>query len=221
MNRFLTCVLIVPLSGILTPVAAQEAAPELTTEGLELVDEDRRGAIYADPQIDWTLYTEIMLDRPTVAFRKRWQRDQNRYHTFKVKAEDMERIKSGLADMFEEVFVEELTTNGGYIMSDTTGESVMRLTPQIVDLDVYAPDTNTMSRTYSYTEMAGRMTLKLSIYDSVTGDLIASVSNRQEAPRYTYTRWTTSVTNKAEFRRMLQRWATGLRERLDEARSGK
>jgi hypothetical protein len=31
--------------------------------------------------------------------------------------------------------------------------------------------------------------------------------------------WTTSVSNNADARRMLQRWATGLRERLDQARS--
>ena len=221
MNRILALIIFVPLSGILIPVAAQEAAPEFTTEGLELVEKTNRGAIYADPGIDWSVYTQILMDRPTVAFRKRWQQDQNRYHTFKVKPEDMERIKSGLADLFEEVFTEELTSNGGYLMSEGTGESVMRLTPHIVDLDVHAPDTNTAHRTYSFTQTAGRMTLKLSIYDSITGDLIATVSHKQEAPRYSYARWTTSVTNKAEARRMLQRWATGLRERLDEARSMK
>jgi hypothetical protein len=31
--------------------------------------------------------------------------------------------------------------------------------------------------------------------------------------------WTTSVSNNAEARRMLQNWAEGLRKRLDEARS--
>ena len=74
--------------------------------------------------------------------------------------------------------------------------------------------------TRSYTESAGRMTLKLEIRDSVTGDLIATVSDRQEAPRRGYMQWTTSVTNTAEARRMLQRWAKDLRERLDKARSG-
>ena len=63
------------------------------------------------------------------------------------------------------------------------------------------------------------MTLKLSVYDSITGDLIATVSDKQEPPR-TWMRWTTRVTNQAEFRRMLQRWAIDLREQLDEAGSG-
>ena len=52
------------------------------------------------------------------------------------------------------------------------------------------------------------------------GDLIAKMSHRQDAPRYGWAQWTTSVSNKAEARRMLQRWAKALRTRLDEA-SGK
>ena len=219
MNRKLAIALFIPLSAIVIPVAAQQAAPEFTAEGLELAEEDRRGAIYADPEIDWSLYTEISLDRPTVAFRRHWQREQNRYLAFKVKEDDMERIKSDLADTFEEVFTEELTSSGGYVMSENAGENVMRLTPHIVDLDVYAPDTKTVNRMYSLTQTPGQMTLKLSIFDSVTGDLIATVSDKQEPPR-TWLRWTTRVTNQAEFRRMLQRWAIDLREQLDEARSG-
>lgn len=202
------------------PTLAEQGLPEVSLEGLELVEKDRRGEIYADPGIDWSTYTEIKLDRATVAFRKNWQRDQNRAQPFKIRTEDMERIKSELSDMFNEVFTEELTTNGGYVMTGETGENVMRIVPHIVDLDVYAPDTmRTAGSTRSYTEQAGRMTLKLEIYDSLTGDLIATASHRQEAPRRGYMQWTNSVSNRAEARRMLQRWATGLRERLDEARA--
>jgi hypothetical protein len=62
------------------------------------------------------------------------------------------------------------------------------------------------------------MTLKLEIYDSVTGGLIAILSDRREAPRRGYMQWTSSVTNRAEAQRMLQRWAKDLVKRLDEAR---
>jgi len=63
------------------------------------------------------------------------------------------------------------------------------------------------------------MTLKLEIYDSVTGDLIATASDRRESPRRGYMQWTTRVSNNADARRMLQRWAVALRERLDNART--
>lgn len=214
-------VLVLALSGAASPAAPADdapSAPQWTTEGLELVEKDRRGEIYADPGIDWSAYSEFLLDRPTVAFRRNWQRDQNRNNPSKVRASDMESIKSGLADLFEDVFKREMTENG-YRLAEAGGDHVLRLTPHIVDLDVHAPDTRTVGRTMSFTDSAGRMTLKLAIYDSVTGDLIATTSHRQESPRLGYMEWTTRVRNQAEARRLLERWARGLRERLDEARS--
>lgn len=201
-------------------VQADDPAPDVSMEGLELVEKDRRGEIYADPDADWSGYSRIQLDEATVAFRKNWQRDQNRSQPFKIKTEDMERIKSELSVLFGEVFAEELTQNGGYEISDESAEDVLRITPRIVDLDVYAPDTRSSpGRTMSYTEQAGRMTLQLDIFDSVTGDMIAKTSDRQEAPRRGYMQWTTSVTNRAEARRMIERWAREFRERLDQARA--
>lgn len=201
------------------PAAAEDTAPEVSLEGLELVDKSRHGEVYQDPNVDWSAYTQIRLDPATVAFRKNWQRDQNRTQPFKVRTEDMERIKSDLAALFGEVFTEELTGAGGYQLADENGPQVMRITPRIVDLDVYAPDTPTPARTNQYSESAGRMTLKLEIFDSVTGDLIATISDRQEDPRLGWMEWRTRVSNRQDAERMLRRWATDLRERLDAARS--
>lgn len=222
MNKTLMSTLFIfGLAAAPAAALAESEPPEISLEGLELVEKDRRGELYADPDIDWSVYDKIQLDTATVAFRKRWQRDQNRYQTFKVRASDMEKIKSSLSELFDEVFTEELTQNGGYEIVDEMAENVMRITPHIVDLDVYAPDSSAPGINRSFTESAGKMTLKLQIYDSVTGDLIVSASDRRESPRRGYMQWTTSVSNNADARRMLKRWAVGLRERLDKARSSK
>ena len=197
---------------------AKSDPPEVSIEGLELVEKDRRGEIYADREADWSIFSQIQLETATVSFRRNWQRDQNRYDPWTVKDRDVENIKSGLSELFHDVFTEELSANGGYKMSDSTGEDVMLIKPRIVDLDISAPDTMRMGVSRSYSEQAGRMTLMLEIYDSLSGALIAKVSHRQDAPRYGYMQWTTSVSNSAEARRMLQKWATALRVRLDEAR---
>lgn len=210
----------VVLSLVSTPLMAQDEEQTASAESLELVEKSRRSEIYADPGVDWSVYTQIILDPATVAFRKNWQRDQNRMQPSRVKASDMERIKSELSALFDEVFTEELTTNGGYEMAENSGEQVLRIAPHIVDLDVYAPDTrNSPGVTRSYTDTMGRMTLRLEMYDSVTGDLIATATDQREAPRRGYMQWTTSVSNRAEAKRMLQRWAVDLREGLDQART--
>jgi len=201
------------------PILAESEPPQVSLDGLKLVEKDSRGEIYADPDVDWSVYTDIQLDKATVAFRKNWQRDQNRSpNNFKVKASDMERIKSELSELFNEVFIKELTGNGDYQMAAESGDNVLRIAPQIVDLDVYAPDTPQPGMQRSYTREAGRMTLKLELYDSVTGDLLATGSDRRTAPDRGYMQWTTSVSNRREARLMLERWAKDLHKRLDEAR---
>ncbi len=216
-NTLFVSLVALVLTGLPTLAMAETAPPEISTDGMQLVDRDSRGEIYADPDVDWSVYSKIVLDDATVAFRKNWQRDQNRNRASRVSTSDMEKIKSELATLFDGVFVKELQDNGGFEIVQEAGEDVLRITPHIVDLDVYAPDTMSSMNSRSYTDSSGRMTLKLELRDSETGDLIAAASDRRESPYRGYAQWTTSVSNKADARRMLQKWAVGLRERLSEA----
>jgi hypothetical protein len=210
----LTGLFLFAIPGLTT---AADDTPVVATDGMELVTKDRRGAIYADPGVDWTVYTAIILDDATVAFRKNWKRDQNRNRATRASTKDMERIKRGLSEQFDEVFSKELAEKGGFERVTAASENVLRITPHIVDLDVYAPDIASSSYTRSYTDSAGSMTLKLELYDSETGDLIAVASDRREAPHRGYMQWTNSISNKADARQMFQNWAKALNRRLQEA----
>lgn len=199
---------------------AEDAPPEVSLDGLEQVEKTRRKEVYVDPDVDWSVYERIMIDEATVAFRKNWERDQNRYQSNRIRSSDVERIREGAAELFDEVFTKELTENGGYEIAGAAADNVLRISPHIVDLDVYAPDSRSapgMQR--SYTESAGRMTLKLYLYDSVTGDLLAVASEHKEAPRRGYMQWSNTVNNTKEFRLMLQSWAKDLRKGLEDAQS--
>ena len=93
---------------LMMPVAAlaqdEGGPPEVSLEGLELVEKNRRGELYADPGIDWSVYQQVQLDPATVAFRKNWKRDQNRYQYNKIRDSDVERMKTGLSELFGETF---------------------------------------------------------------------------------------------------------------------
>jgi hypothetical protein len=106
-------------------------------------------------------------------------------------------------------------------MSDVAGDNVLMIKPSIVDLNIAAPDTMRPYSSRQYTESSGEMTLKLELYDSVTGDLLATASDRKESIYRGYLQWTTGVSNRADSHRMLQQWAKSLRKRLDTARSAK
>jgi hypothetical protein len=176
------------------------------------------GLVYADPEADLSAYSRIKLLDASVAFKKNWQRDQNRSYAHKVRPNDMERIKADIAGLFREVFTEELT-EGGYELTDETGEDVLLVRPAIINLDITAPDVNTASRSYQFSESAGEMTLYVELFDSETGAIIAKAMDRKRDRERGYMQWQTRVTNTAAAKRILKSWAKTLREGLDQARA--
>ena len=187
---------------------------------MELVKDSDLATVYADPGADLSIYNRIWLEDATVAFKKNWQRDQNRSsaNRFKVRTKDMERILADTATLFREVFTKELL-DGGYVLAEEAGDDVLLVKPAIVDLDVTAPDIPQPTRNMSFSESAGEMTLNLELYDSITGDKIAKATDRKRDAFRGYVEWRTSVNNRAVARRMMESWAKALRSALDEARS--
>jgi hypothetical protein len=71
-------------------------------------------------------------------------------------------------------------------------------------------------RSFTLSDSAGGMTLYLEIFDSVTGQILARAIDRQEDGGMGRIQWQNAVTNKAEADRILRRWASTLRTRLDD-----
>lgn len=220
-NKILFAILAVVFAfATSSPAWAKKSLPAINDEGMELVKDSKLATVYADPGADLSIYNRIWLQDATVAFKKNWQRDQNRSsaNRFKVKTKDMERILADTATLFREVFTKELL-DGGYVLAEEAGDDVLLVKPAIVDLDVTAPDIPQPTRNMSFSESAGEMTLSLELYDSITGDKIAKATDRKRDAFRGYVEWRTSVNNRAVARRMMESWAKALRSALDEAKS--
>jgi len=191
--------------------------PETTIEGLKLVENPKQMAyVWAQPGADLSQYERVYITEPLVAFKKNWQREQNRGH-IKVRSSDIERIKNNVAGLFLEVLTEELG-KGGYTLANERAEDVLLVRPAIIDLDVTAPDVRTTARSQTFTTSAGSMTLYIELIDSETGDMLAKALDRK-ADRDTGTmQWQTGPANRAAALRIMRPWAEALREALDEAR---
>lgn len=209
--------LLLGITAIL-PAWAKKDPPAVNDEGMVLVKDSDLATVYADPGADLSIYNRVMLLDATVAFKKNWARDQNRGNRMRVKDRDMVKIQEEVAAVFREVFTRELV-DGGYEMAEEAGEDVLLVKPAIVDLDVSAPDIQTSSRSMNFSETAGEMTLNLELYDSITEDKIARATDRKRDNRRGHMEWRTSVSNRADARRMMSDWAKALRSALDEARS--
>ncbi len=67
-----------------------------------------------------------------------------------------------------------------------------------------------MQRTY--TTQAGEMTLVLELLDGTTGETLVRIVDCYRSSQTTGVQWSNSVTNQAEARRVLSRWAGQLRK---------
>lgn len=217
-SMFIKFMILFSLVAVSNHAVAQEAVPEVTIEGLQLIKDSNLALVYAQPGIDLGQYSKIYLDDAYIAFRKNWQRDQNRHHPQKINAQDMARMKAELSSLFREVFSRTLQ-EGGYELVTERAEDVLLIKPAIINLDVIAPDTMDANRGNSYSETTGEMTLYLEIYDSVTDDLIAKALDRKIDRQTGYFQWQNRVTNRAAANRILQVWANVLKQGLDVARS--
>ncbi|HEY5776411.1 MAG TPA: DUF3313 family protein [Xanthomonadales bacterium] len=211
--------LVASLAAATGPCFAKEGeTPAFTIDGMQLIEDSNLTLVYAEPGVDMSRYRKIYLDTPYVAFKKNWQRTQNRIGANRVSNDDMAKIKMELSELFMDVFSKTLE-DGGYLLVTEPGEDVLRIKPAIINLDIVAPDTSAPGITRTYSETAGEMTLYMELYDSVTGDLLARALDRKQDRKTGYFEWQNRVTNRAAANRILKVWAGVLKEGLDDARA--
>ncbi|MEE4175664.1 MAG: DUF3313 family protein [Xanthomonadales bacterium] len=197
--------------------------PDVSDDGLTRVDSKRLDAVYWRDGATLAGYDKVMIGDVDVSFRKNWQRDQNsrrRGTTDRITAEDMTKIRTGVAEGFTEIFAKVLE-EGGYVVVDEPGDDVLALEPSIVDLDVRAPDISMRQPgiTRTYVASAGEMTLNMALFDSGSNSQIGRVIDRRRAmERGQQLQWSSSITNRQEANIMFRSWANALLDALNEAK---
>jgi hypothetical protein len=204
-------------------LSACATVPEQTHDGLTLVPGSKFDQVYKKSGADLSSYQEFGLESCEVAFKKNWQRNQNQNRvdlSNRVTQQDVDRIKDSLSASCDEKFREALLESPAYPLVEnfSDGEAVLILRPSIINLDVNAPDVRSTGMSRSYTTSAGEMTLSLELVDGTTGEVLARAVDRRRGTDTGMMQWTSSVSNKADADRTLRRWASVLREGLDETR---
>ncbi len=200
--------------------AEAEKSTEATHDGLVLVPDAKVEMSYVKPDADFSVYSRLIILDASVAFRRGWKMDQMSGSVQRITNRDMEKIKTGMAELFHQVFVETLSSGEGYPIVKEPDKDVLLLRPAIIDLDVTAPDVDRAHRTRNFVTSAGAATLVLEFFDSVSGEILARSVDHQEARRPgDVMRFSNRVTNRAEAEEILAAWAGLLRESLDELRT--
>jgi hypothetical protein len=222
--RVLGLVVSLGLAVLMAPagaLAAKDPPPEVSPDGLHLTKSTKNRLVYMKPGATFSQYGRLAILDPLVEFEKDWQKDYNRSRTGlegRVTDSDVEKIKVRLAAEFKKVFIDELQGEGGYQVVDVAGPDVLVLRPALLNVEVNAPDIMTAGIEHTVVRSAGQMTLYLEFWDSTTNTLLARVMDAQADPD-TMAQMGGSVTNKAAADRILRKWATELRERLDDVKA--
>jgi hypothetical protein len=208
------------LAGLAVALVAATSAiaekPPATWDGLELTKRKGLDLVYIRPNVAFKVYKDVSIDGLQVAFDKNWDPNENtRGASRRMSTADIEKIRSDMVTEFRKVFVEELG-KGGYAVVDKPGDDTLRVSPGLADVYINAPDRMEAGRVTTYTTDAGRMTLVMELRDGPTNQLLARVIDQKAGTDMGFAQVTNSVTNTAEFRRMVRSWAQRLVKGLDK-----
>ena len=184
---------------------------------LEPIEGAKATLAEVDPNADFGVYKRVKILDTFVAFRSGWEADQVRTGSrMRISAKEVEQIKTGVAELFQQVFSETLQANDGYEIVDEIGDDVLIIRPAIIDLDIIAPDTMAAGRTTTFAAETGRATLYMELYDSVSSQIIGRAADRQVVRSAgNMLRWSNRASNTGDATRLFRAWAEALRDFLD------
>lgn len=194
------------------------APPSVTIDGLHRVPDTAVDLLYALPGATLSGYNRIYLAPVQISFVRDYKRRMNQLHPHSVTDQDMEDMKTALAELFTEEFTSVLQNDAGYPLVDGVADDVLAVRAAIIDLDVLAPEAASRPNSRSAIPSVGQMTLYLELIDSVSGDILAKALDHQ----YDRTRVQINVRNRDRntraARAIVRDWAEQLRQGMDEAR---
>lgn len=194
--------------SVLWSGAVQAAKPPSNWDGLVQVKSKRLELVYLQPGADFRVYSKVLLEPTEVAFRKDWQRDYNsasRSLSSRVSDREVEEAISAGVDAAHDIFAE-AWTKGGYAIVTEPGPDVLRVKTGVLNISVNALDRPTAGRSYSFASEAGYATLFVEARDSLSGALLGRAVDNSVAGDSSAA-WRTRVSNRADFRELVQRWA--------------
>lgn len=173
------------------------------------------------PGADFRPYTKVILEGSRFAFRPRWMRDMNAHGVSRLGAvtpADARAILDESQSGFDEIWAQAFRS-AGYEVVGEPGEGVLRVRPRVANYSVNAPDLRTTGILRSYVWEAGEATLQLEVSDSRTGTILGRMDDHRHTARDARPQLAGAVTNRQEFGRLYETWATIATRSLGDLRA--
>lgn len=196
-----------------------------TFDGLFPVRNSGADEAWARPDIDLSIYRRVRFVGAGVQYRpggetSRSMRARSRSDTFfEISPEGREAFEQIVAG----AFLEQLEASEVFELVEEDGPDVLLVRGALLDVVSFVPP-ESVGRTEVFLRSVGEATLMLELRDSMSNTVLARSVDRRAAESPGGGRgdlnWSNPVSNSQEVRRLARRWATSLREGLEQFMSG-
>ena len=217
MKKILLAIAVVVITGCSSapPTIQQGPNAEITFDGLHAIDNSVFKLAWADPDIDFSKYNQFMAGDTFLEFRavRKISSTQamSTSREFYIDEKNREQLRKEVSTIFQN----ELAKSKRFTMVEAPGPNVLVIGGGLLDIVSNVPP-ESAGRANIYISSVGEITLLLEIADSMSSEVIFRAAERRIAERDSgQAMLSNSVSNWAEIRRLLRRWAITLREGLD------
>lgn len=208
-------------AGCASGPASIDTSPtaEVTFDGLNEVLNSRADKTWARVGADFSGYSKIMLQGAGIEYRPggeagRTYAARSRGGPYEVTEEQKARFE----EVVVEAFRDEIARSDRFELVSEPGPDVLLVRGALLDVVSFVPPDNVPGRVDVYLSSVGEATLIIEIRDSITNAIMARAVDREAADDMSGSFMESNrVTNRAEVRRLVQRWARALREGLENA----
>lgn len=201
-----------------TPTISTGPDAEVTYDGLYKIENSAADEAWAMPNVDLSGYSKIMLQGVGIEYRPGGESgklfsSRSSGGPYEVTEEQKARFQSAV----KEVFTEEIARSKKFVLVDEPGPDVLLVRGGLFDVVSYVPP-EAVGRVDVYLSDVGAATLVLEIRDSVTDAILIRAVDRRAADTRDgggMMMPSNRVSNTAEVKRLIRRWASKLRDRLD------
>jgi hypothetical protein len=221
LNEVLTRISLVVATTILIsacatePTIPQGANAENSFDGLTKVENSTMHAVWVKPGLDLGEYSKILPMGAGIDYRAVDRVSRAGARSSGVTEFPLDEVqRQKIAALVSDVFREELSKSKHYAITDKAAPDTLTIIGKLMDVVSNVPP-EPMGRGDIYLSQVGEATLALEIRDSQSNEIFLRAIDRR-ALKPNFVRSANPVTNSAELRKEIRRWATMLREGLDQ-----
>jgi hypothetical protein len=221
MKTLLSLALLVVAAGAWAdggPSTRRDAEAAWSQAGLQRVDMRGMDVAYVRPGANLGQYRRVLLRPVGVSFQRNWEHSAAQSTGSNIRPRDLRHLVDDMSAAVHTQVARELE-RGGYTLADAPGPDVLEIDLRVTELFLNAPDLPSAGQIRSYTQSFGEMNLVADLRDSVSGEVLMSVLDRNLGRDFEQFRRTTRVENAHEVGVAAQGWARVVRRELELARA--